>query len=105
MQDIERGVVVVRARNDKEGIRSQIYQTMAITTQCAHNDIEIIDAVVTTSGGRAVIADIKHLKERKDFSTVLLFDYKQVARSEAEYEKFMAAMRELKLNVRVLRTD
>ena len=105
MSDIERGIVVFKAKTDKESIRTLIFQSMAISTQCTKSDIKIVDAVVTFSGGKAVIADIKRMKDRKDFSTVLLFSPKQVANTGMEYRTFLSAMQELGLAVRVLKME
>ena len=102
-EQVERGMMVFKVKTDKESIKTLVYQTCMLTTQCTKDNIKIIDCVITFGGGKSVIAEIKRVKARKDFQSVLLFSPKAVASSSIEYRTFLAAMNDMGLEVRLLK--
>ena len=65
-EQVERGMMVFKVKTDKESIKTLVYQTCMLTTQCTKDNIKIIDCVITFGGGKSVIAEIKRVKARKD---------------------------------------
>lgn len=106
MEDrLERTALVFHLKTDKESIKTLVFQTAAITTQCTKDDIKIVDCILTFGGVRTVIADVKTLKMRKNIDSVTLFNRQCIAVNDRDFGIFLQAMKELHIAVRIFRED
>lgn len=104
--NLERGIMAFRiSASSKEQIKTLAYMSAMIATECTKTNIKIVECAITFGGTKSVIAEVKKLKDRKNFTTVLLFNPKSVAKNQIEYSGFISAMEGMGLNVRVLREN
>ena len=104
-ENLEKGIMVFRMKSDKESIRTMAFQVAMLTTQCTKDDIKIIDCLISFGGTKNVISEIKRLKDRKDFDTVLLYSPKNVCSDAMEYRGFVSEIKETGLGLRVMKLD
>lgn len=83
--NIKTGVLAFRVKSDKESMRTLVYQTSQITTQCVKQNIKIIDCVITFGGVKDVVREIKKIDNKKRFDYLLIYSPQQIANNKDDF--------------------
>lgn len=83
--NIKTGVLAFKVKSDKESMRTLVYQTSQITTQCVKQNIKIIDCVITFGGVKDVVREIKKIDNKKRFDYLLIYSPQQIANNKDDF--------------------
>lgn len=83
------GVIVLKAAKDKAGQKTSAYQNGQITTKCVHNNIEIVDYIITYGGLKDVEKETIKLFEQKQFKYLLFYSPRPFSDSQNEFSEFV----------------
>lgn len=83
--NIKTGVLAFRVKSDKESMRTLVYQTSQITTQCVKQNIKIIDCVITFGGVKDIVREIKKIDNKKRFNYLLIYSPQQIANNKNDF--------------------
>lgn len=89
---MENGVLVLKAKTDKKGLKTLAYQIAQITTQATKTNIKIIDCVVTFGGARDILREVKNLDCQKEFQSILIYSPSQICKDEQEYKTLVETL-------------
>ena len=90
---IKTGVLAFKVKSDKDSIKTLIYQTSQITTQCVKQNIKIIDCAVTFGGVKDILREVKKIDSKKRFDYLLVYSPNQI---DGNKEDFMTLTNILK---------
>ena len=85
-------IVVKPASTAKTDIETACRQAAQITTEAVHNNIAIIDIIVTFQKAKDITKRVKSLTEHKDIQALLIYNAKQLFATKEECNEFMADM-------------
>lgn len=85
-------IVVKPASTAKADIETACRQAAQITTEAVHNNIAIIDIIVTFQGGKDIAKRVKSLIEHKEIQVLLIYNAKQLFATKEECNEFIADM-------------
>ena len=86
---MENGVMVLKAKTDKKGLKTLAYQIAQITTQATKTNIKIIDCVVTFGGARDILREVKNLDCQKEFQSILIYSPSQICKDREEFKNLV----------------
>lgn len=90
--EMKTAVVAIKAKGDKAGIKTALYQGMQIATKCTNDNVKVIDCVPTFGGTKDIIRELKAIDARKRFDCVIVFSPSQVAKTPEEFKDFVAVV-------------
>lgn len=103
---MEHGVLVLKAKTDKKGLKTLAYQVAQITTQATKTNIKIIDCIVTFGGAKDILREVKSLDTQKEFQSLLIYSPNQICKDEEEFKSLVAALqKEYSVGVRCYRSN
>lgn len=103
---MEQGVIALKAKSDKAGIRSLAYQVTQITTQAVKSGVQIVDCITTFGGAKDVLREVRVLDSKKRFDSLLIYSPSQICKDATEYEAFVEILeKEYKVRVRYIRSN
>ena len=106
MAQLEKGVLVLKAKTDKKGLKTLAYQVAQITTQATKTNIKIIDCVVTFGGAKDILREVKNLDGQKEFQSLLIYSPSQICKTEDEFKSLVATLqKEYGVGVRCYRRN
>ena len=91
---METAVMVLKAKSDKQGIRTLAYQVAQMATVATKQNLKIVDCIVTFGGVKDVLREVKALDGRKRVDAILVYSPMQVAKTEDEYLFLIETLRE-----------
>ena len=91
---METAVIVLKAKSDKQGIRTLAYQVAQMSTVATKQNLKIVDCIVTFGGVRDVLREVRALDGRKRVDAILLYSPAQVAKTEQEFLDLVETLRE-----------
>lgn len=103
---MECGVIALKAKTDKAGLRTMAYQVAQITTQAVKNDIKLIECIITFGGVKDILREIKAMDSKKRFEYLLIYSPSQICKDLLEYRAFVEILeREYKIQVKYIRSN
>ena len=103
---MECGVIALKAKGDKAGLRSLAYQVSQITTQAVKSGVQIIDCVITFGGVKDILRELRVLDSKKRFDSLILYSPSQICKDATEFEAFVEILeKEYKVRVRYIRSN
>ena len=89
MAQVENGVLVLKAKTDKKGVKTLSYQVAQIATQATKTNIKIIDCVVTFGGAKDILREVGNLDCLKEFQSILIYSPSQICKDKEEFKNLV----------------
>lgn len=82
------GVMAFKVKNTKDSIKALTYKVAKMTTDCVHQDIRVLDCIITFGGTKDILREVKKLHSMKEFDYLLIYSPKQIADTQTEFMLF-----------------
>lgn len=102
---MEKAVIALKVKSDKNGIRTAIYQACQLCVEALKNDVQVVECIVTFGGVKDILREVKAIDAKGRFDTLLIYSPSQICKSGAEYIEFENFMAEcFKIQIQYLRS-
>lgn len=85
-------IVIKPVSTAKADLETACRQVAQITTEAVHNNISIVDIVITFQSSKDITKRVKSLTEHKDIQALLIYNAKQLFSTKEECSEFIADM-------------
>lgn len=103
---MECGVIALKAKSDKAGIRSLAYQVTQITTQAVKSGVQIVDCITTFGGAKDILREVRVLDSKKRFDSLLIYSPSQICKDAVEFQAFVEILeKDYRVKVRYIRNN